>query len=530
MGNSVATAKQMATYLLSKNSNPQLSRNISAIDFCQMYLDICAKENVRGDVAFAQALKETGHFKYGGDVKAMQNNFCGLGATGGVHGCVFSSIEKGILAQAQHLKTYATKDPLNESCVDPRRTSWFVNSKGGTASEVEDLGGTWAVPGYDTKKYNSLDAANKAKDSYGYQIVDLVNDILKIKTNDKKEEIQMSNPVLALSAGHGLYTAGKRCAKTIDPNETREWYLNDRIADKVEVKLKAYNCTVIRVNDTTGKVDTALATRAKTSDNANADFYLAIHHNAGVNGGSGGGTTVHYYSAKAERKTQAQQLYNEIIKQTGLVGNRSAKVIKSNFYECRVPKAPSLLVENGFMDSRTDVPIILSEAHAEKTAVGIVNFLVNELKLTKNGTVVKDTTVAVQKPSTPVAANMYEVQAGDTMSKIGAKTGVPWKTIAELNGIKFPYAIKKGQMLKLTNEVVNSTTASIASFQVKLKEDMTIRKTPEVKPDNIVKKNGAKKNNVYTIVEVRGDWGLLMSYQKNRNGWICIADKYVHRV
>ena len=46
---------------------------------------------------------------------------------------------------------------------------------------------------------------------------------------------------IALDAGHGLYTAGKRCLKAIDPNETREWWLNDRICDKVEKKLASYD-------------------------------------------------------------------------------------------------------------------------------------------------------------------------------------------------------------------------------------------------------------------------------------------------
>ena len=44
---------------------------------------------------------------------------------------------------------------------------------------------------------------------------------------------------------------------------------------------------------------------------------------------------------------------------------------------------PAFLIENGFMDSKTDVPIILTEAHAEKTAKGIVEFLVDTLKLSK---------------------------------------------------------------------------------------------------------------------------------------------------
>lgn len=192
LGKSVATAEQMSTYLLLHNKNPLFSRNISTKDFCQLFIDICAKEGVRGDIAFAQAYKETGIFKFKGDVKYTQNNFAGLGATGnGVCGCSFKDIETGILAQAQHLKTYATKLALNETCVDPRRTTWFVNAKSGTSPDVETLGGTWAVPGYDTKKYSSLAQANVAKDSYGYQIINILNDILKI--NVKEEENIMTN-------------------------------------------------------------------------------------------------------------------------------------------------------------------------------------------------------------------------------------------------------------------------------------------------------------------------------------------------
>ena len=132
-------------------------------------------------------------------------------------------------------------------------------------------------------------------------------------------------------------------------------------------------------------------------------------------------------------------------------------------------------------------------------------------------------------PSSTTSVKTYEVQKGDSLSKIGQKTGVAWKTIAALNGIKFPYFIKKGQILKLTDDAVNTTT-NTTTFKVKLKDNMNIRKTPEVKSDNIIKTGGAKKNNIYTIVETNGDWGLLKSYKKNRNGWICIHSDYAQRV
>lgn len=53
--------------------------------------------------------------------------------------------------------------------------------------------------------------------------------------------------------------------------------------------------------------------------------------------------------------------------------------------------------------------------------------------------------------------NTYTVQKGDTLSKIGTKTGISWKTIAELNGIKSPYVVKVGQVLKLSNTATTNS-------------------------------------------------------------------------
>ncbi len=197
----------------------------------------------------------------------------------------------------------------------------------------------------------------------------------------------MSKKIVALDAGHGMKTAGKRCLKSLDPNETREWYLNDRIMDKVEAALQAYDCTVIRVGDTTGAKDVSLASRVKTANSAGADIYISMHHNAGLGGRNGGGTVVFYSSSKTERGVQAQKLYQAIVSRTGLIGNRSAKVINKGFYVIRKTSMPSFLVENGFMDSPQDVPIILSEQHAQKTAEGVVYFITSLLQLKASGTV-----------------------------------------------------------------------------------------------------------------------------------------------
>lgn len=238
--------------------------------------------------------------------------------------------------------------------------------------------------------------------TYPDKLIDLIN---KHNLTQYDKEVRNMSIKIAIDAGHGLYTAGKRCLKSIDKSETREWFLNDRIADKLETLLKSYDCEVLRVDDTTGLTDVALKTRTAKANNWGADVYISIHHNAGINGGTGGGTVVFYYSSKAERKVQATNLYNAIVNMTGLVGNRSTKVSKKAFYVLKNTKAESFLCELGFMDSKTDVPVILSDGYANRSAQALLNFLVSQYKL--------------QPVSKPEA--IYRVQCGAFTNKTAAE-------------------------------------------------------------------------------------------------------------
>ncbi len=175
---------------------------------------------------------------------------------------------------------------------------------------------------------------------------------------------------VALSAGHGLYTAGKRCLKELDINETREWVLNNRICEKIISILKGYsNLQILRLDDPTGKVDVPLKERTKIANEWGADFYLAIHHNAGINGGDGGGIETFIYTKASEESGAWQRdLYNSLIEYTNLSGNRSNPIQKRNLHEVRESNMPAVLIECGFMDSATDVPIILSDSFAQNVA------------------------------------------------------------------------------------------------------------------------------------------------------------------
>lgn len=190
--------------------------------------------------------------------------------------------------------------------------------------------------------------------------------------------------LIALDAGHYLGTPGKRCLKSIDPGETREWVLNSRIADKVQAILADYQVDILRLDDPTGQTDVTLQERTDKANRAKADLYLSIHANAGINGGSGGGIVMYAYSYPDEESIRVRDtIYRYTVSTTGLRGNRANPLALANFHVLRESDMPAVLGEFGFMDSTTDTPIILTEEFADHCADGIAAALVALYELEK---------------------------------------------------------------------------------------------------------------------------------------------------
>ena len=174
MGTTNTTVAQMVKFFQANNSsydmfpganssfNGTLKKGGAATitEFCQMYFEEAKDEGVKAQVAFAQTMLETNFLKYTGDVKPNQYNYAGIGATGGGEpGNSFTSVRIGIRAQIQHLKGYATSEPLNKPCVDPRYQ--YINPKG-KAPTVEGLAGTWAADkNYGEKILKNLSSLSK---------------------------------------------------------------------------------------------------------------------------------------------------------------------------------------------------------------------------------------------------------------------------------------------------------------------------------------------------------------------------------
>ena len=167
-GTSAVTANSLAMYFKRKNGvYPIFYKNSDAPTiekFCQIYVEESKAEGIKVEVAFMQAMVETGWLKFGGAVQISQYNFAGIGALdGGAQGATFKTIREGVRAQIQHLKAYANEKPLNNTQVDPR----FQLVKRGSAKYVEWLG----------QKENPNGYGWATAEDYGYKILRLIKEL-----------------------------------------------------------------------------------------------------------------------------------------------------------------------------------------------------------------------------------------------------------------------------------------------------------------------------------------------------------------
>ena len=156
MGKGLVSRGNLAAFLLLNNSraDPDYVKALAGY-----YIEEAAAEGVNHDVAFAQMCLETGSLRYGGLVTPDMNNFCGLGSTGEIYpdgrqerGHSFPDPRTGVRAHIQHLKAYATREPLNQELVDPR----YRYVKLGIAPTVHGLTGRWAMDMHYGKKITAI--------------------------------------------------------------------------------------------------------------------------------------------------------------------------------------------------------------------------------------------------------------------------------------------------------------------------------------------------------------------------------------
>lgn len=308
---------------------------------------------------------------------------------------------------------------------------------------------------------------------------------------------------IAFDAGHGPDTPGKRCAKELDPNETREYFLNSRIADKVQASLLNYkDVEVLRVDD--GKNDIPLSTRCYNANKWNADIYCSFHHDASPGIITGGGITVYTFDDSEKAQILRSTLYDCLIKNGGIRGNRSQPLRSSEFYVLANTKMQAVLVEHGFMTSSVDVPIILTDEYAEKIAKGWIDFFEKYFTLEK-----KSTKITYQP-------GKYRLDKNLRLRESPKLTAPSDRTLKKGSVVEITKVSGNWGYIESLNRWIAINHCTLLVFKIgtyKLTKALRVRKGTSLNAEVI---KGLKKGTKIKISQVQGEWGYIEKYK----GWI----------
>ena len=189
---------------------------------------------------------------------------------------------------------------------------------------------------------------------------------------------------IAYCAGHYLETPGKRLPAYLDENQTREWTLNDRVARAfAQAALEYENVELLRTDDPTGGTFVDIPQRAAGANRFDAELYIDMHHNAGIDGGTGGGVCAFSYPGSETGRNYRDAIYDAVVAAGGLRGNRAQPLQEKAFDSLALTYMPAVLVEYGFMDSATDAPVILQEEYSRKVGYATMEAVAKVAGLSK---------------------------------------------------------------------------------------------------------------------------------------------------
>jgi hypothetical protein len=161
MGNATLTAEQMTNWFNSRGVRYRLMGNTTMTDLAQLYLDEGAAEHVRPELAFVQAVLETGSFG-----NATDNNFAGIGACDSCTGQIpFATPREGVQGHIQMLRNYADPTSRAANLANPPSAPIYGSNPVGSAHAYDTFfakgrvptwnlmgNGNWATdPGYAPK-------------------------------------------------------------------------------------------------------------------------------------------------------------------------------------------------------------------------------------------------------------------------------------------------------------------------------------------------------------------------------------------
>ena len=142
MGDARLSADQLAAWFHSTGQEAHLAGGMSIEDLTKLYIQEGSDEHVAGDLAFAQAILETGSFGH-----ALDSNFAGIGACDSCTSEIaFPSPRDGVRAQIQLLRSYADPASRAANLKHPPEPALFGSPPDAAAASYDHFAYKGAAP------------------------------------------------------------------------------------------------------------------------------------------------------------------------------------------------------------------------------------------------------------------------------------------------------------------------------------------------------------------------------------------------
>jgi flagellum-specific peptidoglycan hydrolase FlgJ len=165
MGDSRLTPEQIVAWYRSTGQAPRLAPGTTIDDLARIYVEEGAAEHIRGDIAFAQSIIETGSFG-----EAPDNNFAGVGTCDSCpFGYSFPTPRDGVRGQIQLLRSYADPDSRASNLANPPVAGVFGNDPATAAYRYNTFGLKGVAP-----VWNVMGDGNWATDPfYAHKVLEV---------------------------------------------------------------------------------------------------------------------------------------------------------------------------------------------------------------------------------------------------------------------------------------------------------------------------------------------------------------------
>lgn len=222
----------------------------------------------------------------------------------------------------------------------------------------------------------------------GIMVKDTVVDGWKIGVDGKRGNRvpgSTSGKVIVIDPGHN-FGGDDGAYATHNGTTYSERDLNMQVADKLKAKLEAKGYTVIMTRNAsdreTASVTESLTNRVNIANNANADLFVSLHHNAASAAASG--VEVYYSSSVQDASfggaysdyklstsmSMAKSISSSLANSTGAI-NRGAK--DSSLFVCRNTTMPSVLIEFGFITNPDEAQKSANSSYQDLEATAVAN-------------------------------------------------------------------------------------------------------------------------------------------------------------